>query len=162
VCVKYDDSINKLVKNIYICLFVILAHSGKVFKSILSTNVPIIKNKIVVIIAPIKTIANPAFTISPIFIFPVLNTIAFGGVATGNIKAKEAETVAGNIRSNGFIFRATAREASIGSIVLVIAVLDVNSVRKTITKQIDRIKTGIDAPENSLNCEPIKAESPED
>jgi hypothetical protein len=35
-------------------------------------------------------IQNPVLTISDIFIYPELNTIAFGGVATGNMKAQLA------------------------------------------------------------------------
>ena len=35
-------------------------------------------------------------------ILPVANTIAFGGVATGNMKAKDAQTVAGIIKYNGW------------------------------------------------------------
>lgn len=35
-------------------------------------------------------IQNPVLTISDIFIYPELNTIALGGVATGNIKAQLA------------------------------------------------------------------------
>lgn len=32
---------------------------------------------------------------------PVANTIAFGGVATGNMKANDAHTVAGTIKYKG-------------------------------------------------------------
>jgi hypothetical protein len=35
-------------------------------------------------------IQNPVLTISDILIYPELNTIALGGVATGNIKAQLA------------------------------------------------------------------------
>jgi hypothetical protein len=37
---------------------------------------------------------KPLLTISPIFKYPEPNTTAFGGVATGNINAQEAATVA--------------------------------------------------------------------
>ena len=37
-----------------------------------------------------KFIQNPALTISDILIYPELNTMAFGGVATGNMKAQLA------------------------------------------------------------------------
>ena len=37
-------------------------------------------------------------TISGIVSLPVAKTIAFGGVATGNMNANEAQTVAGTIR----------------------------------------------------------------
>lgn len=45
---------------------------------------------------------------SLIFIFPASNTIAFGGVATGNMKANEQETATPSIRYNGLIFRTDA------------------------------------------------------
>lgn len=35
-------------------------------------------------------IQKPAFTMSEILIYPELNTIAFGGVATGSMKAQLA------------------------------------------------------------------------
>lgn len=41
-------------------------------------------------------IQNPFFTISSIFRYPDPKTTAFGGVATGNINAHEAATVAPN------------------------------------------------------------------
>ena len=41
-------------------------------------------------ITDIKFIQNPVFTISDILMYPELNTIAFGGVATGNMKAQLA------------------------------------------------------------------------
>lgn len=43
------------------------------------------------------------FTISGIVRYPVENTIAFGGVATGNIKANEQATVADIMRYSGCI-----------------------------------------------------------
>ena len=42
---------------------------------------------------------------SRIFMFPYAKTMAFGGVATGSIKAKEAEMVTGSIRYSGLIWR---------------------------------------------------------
>jgi hypothetical protein len=44
---------------------------------------------------------NPARVISGIVTHPLPNTMAFGGVATGNINANDAERVAGNINING-------------------------------------------------------------
>ena len=47
-------------------------------------------------------------TIFFIFILAALNTIAFGGVATGNMKAYEQLTATGNIRDNGLIRKCMA------------------------------------------------------
>ena len=60
--------------------------------------------------------------------------MALGGVATGSIKASEAAKVAGNISRRGFTFILTAMPASMGKNISVVAVLDVNSVRKDIIK----------------------------
>ena len=43
-----------------------------------------------------------------IFTSPEENTIAFGGVATGNINANEAEIVHGSIMYQGWTLRFTA------------------------------------------------------
>jgi hypothetical protein len=40
-------------------------------------------------------------TISLTFRYPVENTIAFGGVPTGNMKAKEQEIATGTIKARG-------------------------------------------------------------
>ena len=87
-------------------------------------------------ITPIIFNANPFFAISIIFNLFVPKTIAFGGVATGNIKAMDPDKVAGNINSRGFTSVFIARPASIGSIISVVAVLDVSSVRKVIKRAI--------------------------
>src|SRR5690606_18541427 len=73
---------------------------------------------------------KPAFIISPIFICPELNTIAFGGVATGSIKAQEAASTAPAISMSGAILKEAARVINKGRIMLAVAVLDVISVRK--------------------------------
>ena len=62
--------------------------------------------------------------------------IAFGGVATGNIKAIDPESVAGSIKSKGLISVLIDNPAKIGSIISVVAVLEVSSVRKVIKKAI--------------------------
>lgn len=51
---------------------------------------------------------HPDPTISITLISLLENAMALGGVATGSMKAKEAETVAVTIRYNGFILVATA------------------------------------------------------
>ncbi len=71
---------------------------------------------------------KPAFIISIIDSLPVLKIMAFGGVATGNIKAMEAARVTGIINSRGLTWISVAKPEIIGSIISVVAVLDVNSV----------------------------------
>ena len=62
-------------------------------------------------------------------------TIAFGGVATGKMKANDAETVTGSMRTRGFWFIFTAREARKGRRMDTLAVLDINSVMIDTAKQ---------------------------
>lgn len=50
-----------------------------------------------------------SLTISLIVITPVANTRAFGGVATGSMKANEAEAVADSIRYNGLVLMSSAQ-----------------------------------------------------
>ena len=89
--------------------------------------------------AIIRFKARPALTICDIFIFPEEKTMAFGGVATGNMNAIEAEMVAGTIIKRGLKPRANAVPFIIGSNAAVVAVLEVSSVKKVKSKQI--IKT---------------------
>jgi hypothetical protein len=62
--------------------------------------------------------------------------MALGGVATGSIKAMEADIVAGIINKRGFRLRAKAVPFIIGNNAAVVAVLDVNSVKKVNRRQI--------------------------
>ena len=57
-------------------------------------------------------------------------TIAFGAVATGNIKAQLADSAAGNINTTGSIPEPNAVAAKIGISNAVVAVLLVISVKK--------------------------------
>ena len=61
---------------------------------------------------------------------PVPNTIAFGGVATGNMKAQEAPKPIINARPISGIPRDCAIEIKIGTNNAALAVLEVNSVKK--------------------------------
>lgn len=89
--------------------------------------------------APTRFITRPVVAIRLTEILPVPKIIALGGVATGSIKAIEADIVAGIISISGFIPVVIAIPARIGSTISVVAVLDVNSVRNVITRQIIRI-----------------------
>lgn len=57
--------------------------------------------------------------------------MAFGGVATGNINAKEVAIVIGITNIRGEILRACATLIMIGINRVAVAVLDINSVRNT-------------------------------
>ena len=98
-------------------------------------------------------------------ILPDPNTIALGGVATGNINAKLALIVAGIIRIRGSSSLEVATTAKIGISKIAVAELLVSSVRNVTTRQINNTstKTGTllspsnDPPNSSLNPEPPKA-----
>ena len=109
---------------------------------------------------PIKLITMPALAISPILMRPLPKIMAFGGVATGIIKAQDAETVAGIINNSGFICMATPTDARIGRIISVVAVLDVNSVKNVMLVQSISIITIGDTPSRPENLFPNIAESP--
>ena len=74
---------------------------------------------------------KPTFAISTCLTWPVANTIAFGGVAIGNIKAQLAPQAMMAARAIGGKFKVCATEITIGIINAALAVLEVNSVRKT-------------------------------
>ena len=65
--------------------------------------------------------------------------MAFGGVATGNIKAQLAAMHAGIIMVIGAMPRPTAMAANIGTSAVVVAVLLVNSVRKIMNETTARL-----------------------
>ena len=58
---------------------------------------------------------------------------AFGGVATGNIKAQLAAIVDGIAINKGLIFMANEKAIKIGVKVAIVAVLEFNSVKKIIS-----------------------------
>jgi len=63
---------------------------------------------------------------------PEPKTIAFGGVATGSIKAQLAAKATAAVTNNGSKFDWMAIAATTGRKVAVVAILEVNSVRKII------------------------------
>ena len=89
----------------------------------------------------IKFIQIPALTICPTLRSPLPKTIAFGGVATGNMNAQLADTAAAVASKTGEKPTPSATAAKIGTIAAVVAVLLVNSVRKTIKLVTMRINT---------------------
>ena len=70
-----------------------------------------------------------------ILILLVPNTMAFGGVAIGNMNAIDADSVAGIIRNKGLMPVVTDKPANTGNNISVVAVFDVSSVRKVIKRQ---------------------------
>ena len=98
---------------------------------------------------------NPILTISNTLIFPVPKIIALGGVATGNIKAHDADNTAGIINHTGVISSTFAVERRIGITSWVVAVFDVNSVNKFIPAETDKISTGKDTDFKPCNCSAI-------
>ena len=86
----------------------------------------------------------PVRAISEMRIRWLPKTTALGGVATGIMKAIDAEIVAGIAKSNGWTCKLTAQLARIGRSMESVATLDVSSVKNVILKQMTttRIKTG--------------------
>ena len=103
----------------------------------------------------------PAFIISCIRTSPVPNTMALGGVATGSMKAHEADRVAGIISKRGFTRIAVDNEPRIGNIISVVAVFDVSSVRKVSVALTDATKnTGENEPKPAI-CSPNQTDRPD-
>ncbi len=75
-------------------------------------------------------IQTPFLTISSILRYPEPKTTAFGGVATGNIKAQEAAKVAPTSNKKGFISMAVASETKTGNNIAVVTKFEVISVKK--------------------------------
>jgi len=108
---------------------------------ILKTKLPQRYIIAVITTAPTRFRNSPVLAICPTLIREVPNIMAFGGVATGSIKAIEADIVAGIISSSGLIFVVMAIPASIGRTISVVAVLDVSSVRNVIIRDMTSIIT---------------------
>src|SRR5690554_4130597 len=78
---------------------------------------------------PARLSLKPALIMSLIFMWPVPNTMAFGGVATGIMKAQLAATAAGTAKRIGDTSWPTARAPTRGRKAAAVAVLLVTSVR---------------------------------
>ena len=102
--------------------------------------------------APIIFRIKPVLAISIIINLPVPKIIAFGGVATGSIKAMEADRVAGSMNNSGLTSADTDMPASIGRIISVVAVLEVSSVRNVIVNEIVKIMINGWAVSISAKC----------
>ena len=82
----------------------------------------------------------PAFIISLISNCPLPNITAFGGVAIGSINAQLAAIVVGMTKNNGFISKPIAKIINIGVKVATVAVFELSSVKKIISKTAISIK----------------------
>ena len=111
--------------------------------------------------APIILRKNPTRAMSGILKYPLPNIIAFGGVATGNIKAHDADIVAGIIKRYGWILVATASAPNTGIIIVVVAVLDVTSVKKVSRRHMQSIMIMVGIPARNDNLSPIHWARPE-
>ena len=107
------------------------AQSGNSDNSIPKINWPINIMEREIIIIPEILSHIPVCAMSLISIRLVPKMRAFGGVATGIIKANEQAIVAGIIKNNGFTFSCTAIAANMGRKICADPVFEVSSVRKT-------------------------------
>ena len=101
-------------------------------------------------IIPMKFNPTPTFAICGMVTHPEPKIIALGGVATGSIKAHEADIVAGIINKNGCMPIASAVAARMGIKMVDVAVFDVTSVRNVNIKQVIIIITINGTWENSF------------
>ena len=102
----------------------------------------------------------PTLIISEIFSSPEPNTIALGGVATGNMKAQDAAIAVAHISKMGFMLIANASAAIIGSIIDVVAEFDVISVKKFINAIIIRRIIATCVPLRYIKLLPIQSDRP--
>ena len=86
--------------------------------------------------AIIRFSIKPTLTISPILTLPDEKIMALGGVATGSMNAIDADMVAGIIKRSGLKPRARAVPLIMGKRAAVVAVLEVNSVKKVNSRHI--------------------------
>ena len=99
----------------------------------MNTDLAINMVKALISTIPLRFNTSPALTISMIFSLPEAKIIAFGGVATGIIKAQLAATAAGITSMAAEVLSDTATGPNSGKKAAAVAVLLVISVRKIIT-----------------------------
>ena len=78
--------------------------------------------------------AKPILIISLICTFPLPNTIALGGVETGNIKARVQANATTIVGASGEIFSSRQVAMTIGMRILAEAVFEAISVKKIVKK----------------------------
>src|SRR5689334_10913346 len=100
-----------------------------------NTNTPMRYTRTVKSTVPIRSRPTPARTICGTVTWPLVNTIAFGPVADGNMKLHtDAANVDGTISNNGSRCNAWAVAASTGIMRVVVAVLLANSVTQAVSR----------------------------
>ena len=100
---------------------------------------------------PIKFNTKPVLDMSMTFSLLVPKIMAFGAVAAGNIKARDAAIVAGSINNNGFSSRLMAKPAITGKKVSTVATFDVSSVKNVINVATAKIINKGWTPFNQIN-----------
>ena len=106
-------------------------------------------------------IKKPARIMSEMVRTPDEKTIAFGGVATGSIKAQLAASVTGTQSTSGSIPDEAAIAAITGSNVAVVARLLVSSVKKTTSPAAATTSTSIPILVSGVRLSPSQTASPE-
>ena len=92
--------------------------------------------------------------------YPDPKTTTFGGVATGNMNAHNAETAAAINRAYQSMPSATASDAIIGYIIDAVAVFDVISVKAKTSPDTSKNITSTLTPSRPISREPIHSDSP--
>ena len=110
--------------------------------------------------APMRFSAKPSFIIRSSGIFSLPKITALGAVATGNMNAQLALIAAGIISSNGSIWADIAVAASIGMSSVVVAVLDVISVKKVIQSASAKMTSMIGSVVNVDKASPMTCDNP--
>ena len=106
-------------------------------------------------------IRKPALTMSTGLILAAEKTMAFGGVATGNMKAYEHVTVAGSIRNRGFTLTVRAISAKTGRRMLAVAVFEATSVTVAVIMQTMIMMAKGGRTLKPDNCCPSHVDSPD-
>jgi len=100
-----------------------------------STRRPMVNTEKVVRMAPTRLRGRPSRKKSLAETLPDPMTMAFGGVATGSMKAQDADTVAGTIKRYGWTPRTEARAAITGISRVAVAVFEVSSVALVVIRR---------------------------
>ena len=107
-----------------------------------------------------KFITTPTLAILGMVRYPLPKTMALGGVATGSIKAQEADIVAGIISMKGCTLTAKEVAAKIGIKVVAVAVLEVTSVKKVISRETNKTMPNTGTAPNPFKLPPIQPANP--
>lgn len=101
---------------------------------------------------PMRFKTKPVLAIWMTVILLLPKIVAFGGVATGSIKANDPAMVTGSINNSGLVSLLTASPSRIGNRVSTVTILEVISVKKVIKKQIHKMRSNGCMSLNHSNC----------